>query len=303
VTTSKSDRIETRGKIVWLRAELIALTPQSWGRPLRMADVRLIAAEFDPDRFGVLAIWRRPDSSYCTIDGQHRLAAVLNVLGWSDQSVPCIVFDGLTEREAAELSLGLQERRNLHGYDRHRASLMAGHKRATAIQAACDEVGVEIARSHARAFQTCALDGLGHVWDRLGYGGLVHVLRILVNAWNGRENTITARTLPLVGMLLCQYPTIDDVRLSRTLSRYSAEDWVASCRAVPGRTLAHVASDVVSAYNSRLAPDHKLAETLPSKLVQAYKRSPVFASRGKTKTQPANAQSGTHVVPASRRRK
>ena len=299
--TSKP-HIDAHGLYGWIRAGDIELTPPQWGRPLRAPDVRLIAAEFDPDKFGALCVWVRADGHLVIIDGQHRLQAVVAVLGWGDQTVPCLLYKNLTEREASELSLGLQDRRNLHPVDKHRTAIAAGHKRAMSVQNAVDVCGLELVRSGVGTGQVCAIDALGHAWDRLGEPGLIRVLRILADTWEAREGSITAKTIQLVGMMVSMYPDLDDRRLCITLGRYNAADWIVPTRSAPGRSLAHVAVDLVTAYNARLGERNKLPEVMPAKIRASYKRAPVGATRGAVISNALTRDGGGRVAPSRRRR-
>lgn len=88
------------GRMEWLRADTIR--PWKHQRDLSKAAAVKIARDFDPDTLGTLTITRRDGVNYL-LDGQHRLVAIKDVLGWGEQNVPCVVYEGLTDQQEAKL--------------------------------------------------------------------------------------------------------------------------------------------------------------------------------------------------------
>lgn len=283
---SAAKNIDARQQFRWVLVAELEMAPAAWGRPLRPGDVRAIAANFDPDKLGAIAVWHRPDLApnhgrYVTLDGQHRIAAV-RLMGYDDQRVPCLLYESLTIETAAELSLGLQERRNLHPLDKYRASLAAHDRRAVDI----DKV---LTHLQLRAVYTCkpedraclsAISQVGVVWDRMSAAGLERVLSVCGDAWDRTAAGFSANTLKLVMTLLAAHDgAIIDERLAETLGARSPAQWLA-VGSVRRRAIASVAQDVIVEYNKHSRGTHRIEELTPTQYETAAKRSPVVTKRG-----------------------
>lgn len=274
---------------VWVTITELEMAPSSWGRPVRENDARSIAYNFDPDRLGALAVWYRPDLAiqrgrYVLLDGQHRLAA-LHLMKWDEglvQQAPCLLYEGLTMERAAELSLGLQERRNLHALDKHRAGLVAHDRRAVDIDKVLSYCHLELVyttkptdRERLSAVGTCY-----QVWDRMGHSGLERVLTVCGRAWDQTSQGFCADILRLVMTVMCAHDgQVDDRHLAETLSVRSPGQWV-SKGMVPHRSLASVAQDVIVEYNKKARGSHRLSELTQSEYTLSAKRPASPTIRG-----------------------
>jgi len=288
VTARKpAERIEARQHLDWLLAAELELAPTAWGRPLRANDVRLIASTFDPDKFGAICVWRRNDLAighgrYVTIDGQHRLAAI-RLMGYADQRVPSLIYDGLTMETAAELSLGLQERRNLHPLDKHRANLAAHDRRAIEIDKVLARLDLELSyhtRFTVRGRVSCVAQ-LYYIWDCLGATGLERVLEVANRAWDGTSPAFASAVLRLIMVLVGAHDgVVDDVHLSQTLSARSPSQWLMR-DVVPPRSVFSIAQDVAVEYNRKLRGAARLAELTPSQYMNVKRPANRPTTRGK----------------------
>jgi hypothetical protein len=283
--TTRAEKIDGKQTFNWLLLAEIEMAPPAWGRPLRMGDVRQIAAGFDPDMVGAIAIWHRPElpagrGRYVCIDGQHRCAA-LRLLGYDDQRVPCLLYDGLTVETAAELSLGLQERRNLHALDKHRAALAAHDRRAVEIDKILTYCHLELAY-HAKATdigRIAAIAAVTQVWDRMG-AGLERVLTVCSRAWGGTSAGFGSAVLKLVMTVMAAHDgQVDDKHLAETLGGRSPAQWVAR-DVVPRRSLSSIAQDVIVEYNKKARGGNRLTELTPSQYEQLARRTPTPTVRG-----------------------
>jgi hypothetical protein len=270
------------------------MAPEHWGRDIRAMDVKPIGAQFNPDKFGVLFIWRRRDlpvgaGRYIAIDGQHRVRAVVDVMGWGDQQVPCRFYDGLTDKQAADLSLGLQTRRNLHAFDEHRMNLAAGQVRAVNIQKVLTEKGLTLVKGSARDHQVMAIDELGRIHDLVGTDGLGRVLTIMLNAWSGMASSLAGLMLRTVTAVVRahQGDPLDDLRLAATLRRNPPQTWLGplQVRDHMKRNVGHVAQEIVATYNTRLGQEKRLSSFAPTTYTGSLKRRPVNPAPRGTKVE------------------
>lgn len=280
-------KVEARQTFNWIPVGELEMAPPQWGRPLRQGDIRSIAAFFDPDKLGAIAVWHRPNlpilnGRFVICDGQHRAAAV-RLMGYDDQRVPCLIYEGLTMETAAELSLGLQERRNLHVLDKHRAALAAHDRRAVDVDKVLRFLGLEFAyrTSGEDREQLSAVSAVGQVWDRMGGTGLERVLSVCGEAWGKTAAGYSAKILKLVMTILAAHNgQVDDHRLVETLSARSPGQWIAA-GVVKARSISSLAQDVIVEYNRKVRGGNRLQELTPSEYERAAKRMPSATVRGK----------------------
>jgi hypothetical protein len=282
----KQTKIPARQTFSWVLVSELEMAPTSWGRPLRTGDVRAIAAGFDPDLIGAMSVWHRPDlppgrGRYVICDGQHRCAA-LRLMGYDDQKAPCLLYTDLTMETAAELSLGLQERRNLHALDKHRAALAAHDRRAVDIDKVLTYSHLQFAytTNSTDRGRLSAVAAVYLVWDRMGGTGLERVLDVCSLAWGCTSQGFASVVLRLVMTVMAAHDgQVDDQRLAETMATRSPAQWV-SKDIVPRRSLASIAQDVITEYNKKARGTKRLSELTPSEYQAAAKRQPRPTVRG-----------------------
>lgn len=296
---TKGQRVHNNAHLVWLCVSDIEMAPVGWGRPVRRSDVRQIGFNLDPDLFGFPVIWEREDRAlgdgrYTVIDGQHRIRAVVDILKYTTELIQCEVFRDIPETEAARISLGHQERRNLHPYDRWRAAYMAGDKSSIAIAKAAADAGLAIRRNTSGNHEVVAVNAMIQCWERIGYTGLVRLLVILSNAWEGTAPSFSAKILRLGMILIANYDhTLDDVRLSKTLSKRAPSVWLVD-NTPRRRHLGFIAQDVVAEYNNGLRTN-RLQTQVPDEYVAKAKRS-TSATKPRPKVNDGGVEPGEGVA-------
>jgi hypothetical protein len=280
-------RITARQHLTWVLISELEMAPTQWGRPVRDGDVRNIARDFNPDMFGAVCVWYRKElpvgrGRYVIVDGQHRTAGARLALG-GDQRVPCLVYEGLTMETAAELSLGLQERRNLHAVDRHRAALAAHDRRAVEIDKLFRFLALTLTYNTKPTDRgrLSAIAALNQVWDRMGAGGVERVLTISGQAWDRTASGYGAAVFKLIMMILAAHDgAVNDVHLGEILAARSPAQWTAR-ETAPRRSLSSLAQDVIIEYNKRPRGGNRLPEMTPSQYETAAKRTQAPRVTGK----------------------
>lgn len=171
------------GRMEWLRAD--TLRPWAHQRDLNKAAVNKIARDFDPDTLGTLTVTRRDGINYL-LDGQHRLAAIRDVMGWGDQNVPCVVYEGLTDEQEAKLFNGQApgKRRALAPLHAMYVAYQSGDERAKAIVQVVERAGLAMAWASANGGggannAIAAASALGRTFDLYGAYRTQVVLELL----------------------------------------------------------------------------------------------------------------------------
>lgn len=195
---------------------------ESYQRPLTSFAAR-IKQRFDPALVGTLVVSAREDGSFALVDGQTRAAAITALTetdtGVSGQ-VPCLVYEGLTRAQEADLFARLQsERRGMASYHRFRAALVAGDAEALDIERIATDAGYAI--GVGSKVNLSAVAALEKVYRR-SPDTLRRVLAILRAAWSDRHMP-NGETLRGLGYLLA-YNKIDDRRLAVQLAAVTPEE-------------------------------------------------------------------------------
>jgi hypothetical protein len=230
----------------------------AYQRPLG-AFVNKIVDDFMPALIGTLIVNHRGKKLY-VIDGQHRLHA-LKILGIRD--VPCVVYQGLSRAEEAELFAKLQtERRRIRPSQRFQAEVVAKNDRALAIKKVLDKVGVEITDVGGRLMapnEISAVVALERIYDAHGVSRLEEVLTICRLSFPEEKGALANDiVLGVSSFIATEKPDPD--RLVKMLNQVTAWDLKARAtalrqgRGVGGGSPAYMAEAIASVYRRRRIP-------------------------------------------------
>jgi hypothetical protein len=218
--------------------------------------VNNIADDFLPALIGTLIVNHRGKKMY-VIDGQHRLVA-LRRLGIRD--VPCVVYQGLSRAQEAELFAKLQtERRRIRPSQRFAAEVVAKNPRALAIKAVLQRTGITIADVGGRLMapdEISAVVALERIYDLHGANRLEEVLTVARLAWPDEKGALSNDIiLGVSSFIATERPDSD--RLVRQLSQVTAWDLKTRAaalrqgRGVGGGSPAYMAEAIASVYRRR----------------------------------------------------
>lgn len=146
-------------------------------REFRPAWASEIARELSIEKLGT-PILNHSGEWYWIVDGQHRVAAVrLWLADAKGQKLDCVVYDGLTEQQEAELFLGLNRVRSVRAFDKFAIGLTASRPDETEIARIVRGAGLTVSESGAEASVSCVVT-LARVYRRSGGDGLKQTLQI-----------------------------------------------------------------------------------------------------------------------------
>lgn len=252
----------TRGT-VWL--ELTGLrVDQRYQRPLIQPRVNKIAAEFDPEMFGVLHVSRRPDGSHYVVDGQHRTEAARQFLGANanGQRVECKVYEGLTLQQEARLFRRLNDQTAQTMYAKFRASVQAGDPVETAVNRIVEGLGLTVGQA-SRDRCVTAVGALTQVYRGFSRNAedkhpelLRMVLSIINSAWGATGDSLNGHIIEGLGrLLLVRQRVLDIPDLIKRLAQYPGGPLgllgkARGRREIMGGKIGHnVAEAIIEAYN------------------------------------------------------
>lgn len=216
----------------FIRAGDLVVDPR-YNRDIQQRWVDTIAANFNPDQLQALIVSRRlfrmvqrsegaareeqvfdknlqasNRIEIVVIAGQHRLLATLKAKG-PEFMLPCIVYDGLTEKQEAELFALFDEKVRPHQpWQRHRAHLFGGNPEALEIERIVTETGLQVYKGQSgpgREGMIFAVSTLYSIRRNSGADVLARILNIHFSAWTDNNEGYTAPMLQGTALMLRRF--------------------------------------------------------------------------------------------------
>jgi hypothetical protein len=180
-----------RSHLQWLRISEISPSPKAQ-REFKPAWAAHMAAHFDLEGLGFLVVNKRDDHYYC-IDGQHRLDA-LKQIGFGDDTVQCEVYEGLSEKEEAEMFLLRNDQKTVGAYDKFSVAVIAERQEDSEIRRLVMAQGLTVSASGGIS----CVGALRKAYRRQGPAGFSKTLRVIRDAYGEagfRANVIDGLSL------------------------------------------------------------------------------------------------------------
>lgn len=140
---------------------------------------------------------------YWIVDGQHRIEAVKLWLGdTKGQRLDCVVYEGLTEEQEAELFLGLNRVRSVRAFDKFKIALTASRSDETAIDRIVRGAGLAVSENGGSGSVSCVVT-LARVYRRSGDDGLAQTIRIAHESFG--DAGLDSDIIDGLGLLVSRY--------------------------------------------------------------------------------------------------
>jgi len=253
--------------VVWLTAQ----------RPLDPKKVAKIAADFDPDAFGLILVCRTPDASfYHVIDGQHRVDAVRGMWGEQEQ-VPCRVINTTDPRRAADIWAKMNtDRTKPSTIERFRVAVTAGHQQEASINKLLVSLGYEVTpyakAGSMRAVSTCML-----VAKRDGMDILRDALLIIQGTWGKTPESVDGALIDAYAQLLAKYGSYLDRQhlVDKVKKDFQPGQLLGAARsdkAMKGGTLSYRTADILTEVYNRGRRSNRLGDLTIIEGIRASER-------------------------------
>lgn len=257
--------IEKTHSLQWLRVGDLRPHPRVQRSKFSPTRAARIAANLDPEKFGLLTVMACGEDLWI-IDGQHRHGALL-ILGWQDQLVECLVYEGLSETEAAKVFRSQSSRTAVTALDDFMVALIEGDADAIAIKRIVESMGSNIGNGTG----VSAVLALQRVYRPKGQAesqpdALRTTLSIIAEAWGITRESMQGSLIDGIGRVVLAHDgaiNLSDMR--RKLARLSGgpSGLIGTARSVRdmfgGALPDAVATIVVNEYNkgrrSKKLPD------------------------------------------------
>lgn len=206
-------------RIEWLRADTIEQHPD-YQRKLNKEWARKLAEAFDAELLLPLIVSRRRDGSLWCMGGQHRLYAIVEVLGWGDQRVECDVYEGLTPEEEARFHDATARTKAHSLLERFKIRIESGDERARAVRDALGRVGLAVATNMGSSPGSVrAVRALDDIADLHGVAHLEAVLRLLHDSFGDDHHAYDASLIKGASAFLVRYGDDGDLNRAQLVER------------------------------------------------------------------------------------
>jgi hypothetical protein len=194
-------KVERKGHLRWVPIALMRTSPEAQ-RAYYESHAREYADNFDLEGLGYPVLNYR-DGVWWIIDGQHRIMA-LRLIGWDDQQIECECFDGLTEREEAELFLKRNKRRAVSPFDTFKVAVTAQREAESDILRIVRAQGLKVSEDQEDG-SIAAVVTLKRIYLQYGAAVLARTLRIARDAYSKDHEAMRGNLLMGLGLVCGRY--------------------------------------------------------------------------------------------------
>lgn len=253
-------KVLSNAKVVQVRADSLRIHPEAQ-RKLLPSKLNKLVKSLNLDAIGVLhgvEYKIGSESAIWIIDGQHRLAAVLEH-GFGEWLVEVKVhLDVKDDQKACALFLQLNDRAPVSPFDKFLAAVTAGYPAAVGVRDVAKKFDLKIDRTPSNNAVAC-VSSLQKIYSLDGGRTLYNTLRVAVGAWGLRPDTYDGKLLLGIGMALAgKNGSIDLTSLQMKLAKYpgGAPGFLGDARGLrkyrnTASMIDCVAERIIEVYNSK----------------------------------------------------
>lgn len=200
------------------------VSDKAYQRPLDTKRVKRIVDNFNPKLINPIKVSLR-DGKYYVFDGQHTLKALVLRNGGKDLGVECKIYENLTQEQEAELFAeqnGIS--RSVDVASKMRAKHLAGDKEISELKECIESVGILFDFSKNKAAnKIICYNAVSKIYKQYSADFLKDVLRIILEAWNGDEDSLRKEIISGLSLFCDTYKGMyDRAELVKKLSKVSA---------------------------------------------------------------------------------
>jgi hypothetical protein len=218
-TRVKKEKVEGTARLRWIPLGKMKVSERAQ-REQKSHRVNHLIAHFDLDKLGKFTVSERPDGFFYVIDGQHRLAAMLEKGYTEIDEVQCWVYTGLTEGQEAEEFLGLNDVLTVDSMTKFKVGVEAKRTVETDIDRIVRLQELVVSPQKVNG-AISAVDTLRRIYTRSGPKVLRRTLIIVRDSYGNPG--LLANVLEGVGLVCHRWgDELDDQRLIKSLSTVHA---------------------------------------------------------------------------------
>ncbi len=174
---------------------------QDYQRSLSQSHIEKAAENFDLNQINPVKVSRRDGINY-VFNGQHTIEIVALVSGSRETPVWCMVYDELEYKNEADIFANQQKFvKPLLPYEIFMAHLEAGSHQQLLIRDLVESYNLTIGIAKAPGV-ICAVSSLETIYTKYGYQTLSRTLRLVIAAWEGDSNSLSANVLKAIAKIV-----------------------------------------------------------------------------------------------------
>lgn len=217
------------------------LTDPFYQRSIKASHIKNIVRDFDENCVNFPRVSHRADGSYYVIDGDHTIRSWFTK--HSDMPIPCIVYEGLTQEQEANMFLKLNSGTfNKPVTAAEKLNTMLNLKDADMVDMveAAELCGVKCAfasRCGNHNASTCyAPDAMYKVYQAYGRAILTDTLQTIISAWNGQKESLQSGFIQGLALFFKTYGgKFEKKALIRALQRNTPDYYIRESKGFAGK--------------------------------------------------------------------
>lgn len=227
---------------------------QDYQRNLSVSHIQKAAENFDLNQINPVKVSKRDGINY-VFNGQHTIEIVALVSGSRETPVWCMVYDDLEYQNEADIFANQQKFvKPLLPYEIFMAHLEAGNHQQLLIRDLVESYNLTIGLTKAPGV-ICAISSLESIYTKYGYQTLNRTLRLVIAAWEGDSNSLSANVLKAVAKLINTYrDRLDDELFKEKLGAVSIKTLMRTAKERRSGTMGY-AEAMVLIYNGKKKSD------------------------------------------------
>ena len=216
------------------------LTDPFYQRSIKASHMKNIVRDFDENCVNFPRVSQRTDGSYYVIDGDHTVRAWFTKHG--DTPIPCIVYEGLTREQEAQMFLklnGATFSKIVKATERLNTMLNLKDPDMVDMAETAELCGVKLnfmtGGSHRNASTCYAPDAMYKVYKAYGRETLTDVLQTIIAAWNGQKESLQSGFIQGMAVFYHEYGgKFEKKALIRALQRQTPDYYIREARGFAG---------------------------------------------------------------------
>jgi hypothetical protein len=177
---------------------------QAYQRNLSITHINRTAAHFDIYQINPVKVSRRDGINY-VFNGQHTIEIVAQISGSRETPVWCMIYDDLEYKHEADIFANQKLfDKPLSPYEIFMAHVEAGNDKQLFIKSLVESYNLTLSPTKTVGSIT-AIATLEKIYDKYGFSMLDHVLRIIIETWEGANLSFSANMLNAIAKLFFTY--------------------------------------------------------------------------------------------------
>ena len=213
------EKIDHKFTVEWIALGNIKIHPKVQ-RPFRPKRARELETNFNENALGVLSVIRsRSPGCYWVFDGQHRHFVTLKMFG-ADCEVCCHLYDDMTVKQLADLTLLLNDSPRWSVIDNFKQRILKGEWQAITINRILHQHELRVDKNRAPG-HLGSIAACDHVMKTMGGRiTLEQTIQILHSAWGEHPDAYRGNLVQGIGLLCQRYNgAVDANVLSNCLAK------------------------------------------------------------------------------------